>query len=547
MSPNDHSETQPGIWLPDAFKTMSSVELTRLIPDRIQIALENLPSEDRSGHDLVELAQTLYGPETILDYPDVLTSVLSSLPERKKQELEHRVGSRDPDWILSNLAHGAIQRNLLSFFGLSTTSQKATRTSLPPVGRSELNPQYTLFPYQRQVVLDALNVLSAPVNPRALLHMPTGSGKTRTTAHAIASHLSTGNGRLVLWLANSSELLEQASDALATAWTILGDRQLPLLRYWSHATDDMNSINEGIIVAGLQKLHTRTKQDYEALWELGRNVTLVVVDEAHVALAPTYRRLIEHILRSNHRAGLLGLTATPGRSWLNRVEDSDLADMFGGPSGKVMPRVTGYPNIVRYLVEHEYLADTNFEPLIVGCDASTEYPNGSDNDDYSTERLLEIAHDAHYTSTALHAALELVKHRGHYRVLLFAATVSHARDLAACLRALDIAAEAITANTPASQRQEAIRRYRSLTGPPRVLCNYGVLTTGFDAPQTSGAVIARPTRSLVLYSQMAGRAIRGPKAGGNASADVLTIIDPRLPGFRDIADAFTHWEDVWTQ
>jgi superfamily II DNA or RNA helicase len=72
-----------------------------------------------------------------------------------------------------------------------------------------------------------------------------------------------------------------------------------------------------------------------------------------------------------------------------------------------------------------------------------------------------------------------------------------------------------------------------------------VLTTGFDAPRTSAAVIARPTKSLVLYSQMVGRAIRGVRAGGNETAVIVTVVDQGLPGFNSVADAFTNWEDIW--
>ena len=70
-----------------------------------------------------------------------------------------------------------------------------------------------------------------------------------------------------------------------------------------------------------------------------------------------------------------------------------------------------------------------------------------------------------------------------------------------------------------------------------VMVNYGVLTTGFDAPATSAALIARPTRSLVLYSQMVGRATRGTRVGGNAQAEIVTVVDPHLPGFGSVADA----------
>jgi superfamily II DNA or RNA helicase len=78
-----------------------------------------------------------------------------------------------------------------------------------------------------------------------------------------------------------------------------------------------------------------------------------------------------------------------------------------------------------------------------------------------------------------------------------------------------------------------------------VLCNYGVLTAGFDAPQTSAAIIARPTKSLVLYSQMVGRATRGPRAGGHSDAEIVTVVDTTLPGFGEMIDAFRNWEDVW--
>ena len=79
-----------------------------------------------------------------------------------------------------------------------------------------------------------------------------------------------------------------------------------------------------------------------------------------------------------------------------------------------------------------------------------------------------------------------------------------------------------------------------------VMFNYGVLTAGFDAPRTRCVIIARPTTSLVLYSQMAGRAMRGLRAGGNRTAEIMTVADTDLPGFGSVTDAFTNWEDLWS-
>lgn len=79
------------------------------------------------------------------------------------------------------------------------------------------------------------------------------------------------------------------------------------------------------------------------------------------------------------------------------------------------------------------------------------------------------------------------------------------------------------------------------------LFNYAVLTAGFDAPRTSCVVIARPTTSLVLYAQMAGRAMRGPYSGGNRNCQIYTVVDTSLPGFGSVVDAFEHWEALWRQ
>ena len=112
-------------------------------------------------------------------------------------------------------------------------------------------------------------------------------------------------------------------------------------------------------------------------------------------------------------------------------------------------------------------------------------------------------------------------------------------------KAVGLKAEAVTGKTDATVRKHMIDRFKRRDAYSRILINFGVLTTGFDAPAASAALIARPTKSLVLYSQMVGRVIRGPLAGGTERCEVVTVVDTTLPGFGDIAEAFTNWEDVW--
>ena len=115
------------------------------------------------------------------------------------------------------------------------------------------------------------------------------------------------------------------------------------------------------------------------------------------------------------------------------------------------------------------------------------------------------------------------------------------------MKARGLDAGVVTGDTPRLERNRIITRFRSEGGQPQILCNFGVLTTGFDAPAVSAAVIARPTKSLVLYSQMVGRAIRGPRMGGTSHCMIVTVVDRDLPGFGSVAESFTNWEDIWEE
>ena len=79
----------------------------------------------------------------------------------------------------------------------------------------------------------------------------------------------------------------------------------------------------------------------------------------------------------------------------------------------------------------------------------------------------------------------------------------------------------------------------------QVLVNFGILSTGFDAPNTNAVVIARPTCSLVLYSQMVGRGLRGPKMGGTKDCKIIDIKD-NFDAFDSVHDAFKFYDDFWS-
>ncbi len=402
-------------------------------------------------------------------------------------------------------------------------------------------PGYGLFPHQRRALHEAADALDAPPH-RVVLHMPTGAGKTRTAMHLVARHLCERkeNG-LVVWLVYGEELCEQAASEFETAWAHLGDREVHIARFWGDRALDVPT--DGLVIASLPKLYAMAMRRVGDLAALARAATLVVVDEAHQAVAPTYALVID-ALTVGTRTPLVGLTATPGRTWNDLDADEALSRFFG--RRKVTLRVDGYTNPVDYLVTEGYLARARFEPLHHdgALRLSAHEQNQVAHDlDLPAAVLRRLAADEQRNAAILGRIERLV--RAHPRVLVFAATVAHADLLASVLRARGTEAYSVSAKTPPTARRQRLDRFLAPDDRPVALCNYGVLTTGFDAPRTSAALVARPTKSLVLYSQMIGRALRGPRAGGNANAEIITVLDRALPGFGSVAEAFINWEDVW--
>ncbi len=104
--------------------------------------------------------------------------------------------------------------------------------------------------------------------------------------------------------------------------------------------------------------------------------------------------------------------------------------------------------------------------------------------------------------------------------IVYACTVEHAHLLSVILTEKGRTAGVISSETPLTIRRGLIYDFKA--GETEFLCNFGVLTTGFDAPLTKCIVVCRPTTSEILYEQIIGRGLRGPRFGGT---EECTIID----------------------
>jgi superfamily II DNA or RNA helicase len=348
----------------------------------------------------------------------------------------------------------------------------------------------------------------------------------------------------ILWLASSHELCEQAAHEFARAWEHLGNQEVPIHAMWGGRDWEPETIRSGFAVATPQALYSRYRREGgEFAVALGDGIGLIVFDEAHQIIAPTYESVVLNLRAGGNNTPVVGLSATPGRTFEGNDADQRLASFFEGNKVLLDTGPEGDSNPVRYLISNQYLAEPDFRLLTPdGVAASGEHIDAAL---YDAEDNVELRMDpTEYVRLVADAAHQLVA-EGHRRILVFAASVPLSEDIAAALLATGALAECVHGGTEPEMRAAAIERYRSDGSTPRILVNYGVLTTGFDAPQTSAAIIARPTKSLVLYSQMIGRAIRGKRQGGNEKATVVTVVDPDVPAFGSIAEAFVHWEENW--
>ncbi len=402
-----------------------------------------------------------------------------------------------------------------------------------------IRPKYALYPYQRQVVRDTLDQLSTPQR-RVVAHLPTGAGKTRIAVH-VACRLLNDNDRdrsLVVWLASTEELCDQAAEALNLGWSHLGLREASIHRFWGSRNIDLRSLSSGFLVTGLAKLHATASTDHTLLSKLANDACAVVFDEAHQAIAETYSFITEQLCST--RPPLLGLTATPGRTAQLTDSDYRLAEMFNHQKVSIDPQ--GHDNPVTYLIQNQFLADPTFVSIQFESEVNVDTP--PPENDYSPDVLDAIGQDARRTRRIVEITLQAIAR--HRRMIVFCPSVNSAYDCHNAMNQQGIHSHVITAATPSDYRRHAIDKFRSDAREHMVIFNYGVLTAGFDAPRTSCIVIARPTTSLVMYSQMVGRGLRGPRAGGNRRALILTVADTNLPGFASVTDAFTNWEELWT-
>ena len=187
----------------------------------------------------------------------------------------------------------------------------------------------------------------------------------------------------------------------------------------------------------------------------------VIFDEAHQAIARTYRYLTEQLL--SYEPPLLGLTATPGRSAAIDDPDYELAEMFGTSKVTIDPR--GHGNPVTYLIRQGYLADPEFVPVEITTQVQISQPR--EGFDYTSSDLRTLGDDSAWQAAIVDVTLSAL--RTHQRVLVFCPSVSSARNCARAVRNEGLRSEVVLGETPEEQRRASIENFRSDSHEPIAL------------------------------------------------------------------------------
>lgn len=381
-----------------------------------------------------------------------------------------------------------------------------------------------LYDYQEKAVEALDKCFFADDRSGGILVMPTGSGKTRVAVRFLIES-AVAKGWQVLWLTHRAMLIEQTASAVyAHAGALLKSADPGRKRFkmvcvsGSHASVKATERDDDVLICGVQSL-VRNLPYLQSV--LGAKV-MVVIDEAHHAVAPSYRLIINEVKKNAANVKLLGLTATPVR-----MSDEGTAKLMGMFSGNIV-----YSVAMSDLIAKAYLAEPKFEFVDTNVDFASELTpperryieKWGELSPETMERLARIK------ERNMLIADTYMKDRERYgKTLIFALNSTHCISLCEELTSRGVRCDYIYCAHEGNA--EKIDRFKK--GELDVLVNIQVLTEGSDIPDIQTVFLTRPTQSDVLLMQMIGRGMRGKYAGGTESVNIVC--------FNDIWDRYVNW------
>jgi superfamily II DNA or RNA helicase len=299
-----------------------------------------------------------------------------------------------------------------------------------------------------------------------LFQMPTGTGKTTLFCDIVSKFINDYPNKKVLIVTHRRELVKQVADRLANfnlpAGIIIPNQML---------------IETQIHVASIQTLIRRVEH-------LNDNYSLVVIDEAHHALAKTYKSLWEFYPSSK----FLGVTATP-----IRTNGEGFQDLF--------EKLIISQNL-KWFINNKYLCDIRYFANHSPDVSNLKIIAG----DYDELELSELMQDNNIIADLVQSYIDFALDK---KIIIYAVNRTHCAKIVKTFNENGFVAKSIDTYTPIDERNTIVNEFRNNVF--KILCNVNIFTEGFDCPDVDGVQLARPTKSMTLFLQQIGRCMRPSK------------------------------------
>ncbi|KAK2758382.1 hypothetical protein FQN54_004232 [Arachnomyces sp. PD_36] len=351
-------------------------------------------------------------------------------------------------------------------------------SALSPLSDSP-KAQIRLRDYQEECIQSVLSYLDKG-HKRLGISLATGSGKTVIFTQLISRIAPRGDdGKQSLVLVHRRELVEQVFKHCKAAYP---DSDIEIEMGNSHATGWAD-----ITIASVRSLVSKDRiEKFDP-----QKFKLVLVDEAHHIVAPSYLKVLEYFgleKASPHSPALVGVSATFSR-------------FDGLKLGAAIDHIVYHKDYIDMIGE-KWLADAVFTTVKLHADLSgvADGPNG----DFNPTQLSAAVNTANANDVTVRTWFSRASERK--STLVFCVDIEHVRCLTAAFRQHGIDARYITGETPKNIRAQTLDSFRNQEYP--VLVNCGLFTEGTDIPNIDCVLLARPTRSKNLLVQMIGRGLR---------------------------------------